>query len=127
MHACADRCGLLRIPCSIRFPSNVRIIGAINIDETTHYLSPKVLDRAHILRFRNPVLADWDAIETEAQNFDVDLALPLRLTASDLGGSYPAYDRTDKHAALLTRLARNQLDSLGVEFGLRAIRQSLCY
>ena len=121
--------GLLRTPCSIRFPSNVRIIGAINIDETTHYLSPKVLDRAHVLRFRNPVLADWDAIEGEVQHFDVDLALPLRLSASDLGlrVAYPAYDRTDSHAALLTRLARNQLDSLGVEFGLRAIRQSLGY
>ncbi len=121
--------GLLRTPCSIRFPSNVRIIGAINIDETTHYLSPKVLDRAHVLRFRNPVLADWDAIEAEVQQFDLDVTLPLRLSATDLGlrGSYPAYDRTDRYAALLTSLARNQLDSLGVEFGLRAIRQSLGY
>jgi len=121
--------GLLRTPCSIRFPGNVRIIGAINIDETTHYLSPKVLDRAHVLRFRNPVLADWDAIEAEVQHFDVDVAVPLRLSASDLGlrGGYPAYDRADRRAALLTRLARNQLDSLGVEFGLRAIRQSLGY
>ena len=121
--------GLLRTPCSIRFPGNVRIIGAINIDETTHYLSPKVLDRAHVLRFRNPVLADWDTIEAEVQRFDEDLALPLRLHANDLGlrGGYPAYDRADKYAALLTSLARNQLDSLGVEFGLRAIRQSLGY
>lgn len=121
--------GLLRTPCSIRFPSNVRIIGAINIDETTHYLSPKVLDRAHVLRFRNPVLADWEAIEAEVQHFDEDLVFPLRLKASDLGlrGGYPAYDRADRYAALLTSLARNQLDSLGVEFGLRAIRQSLGY
>lgn len=121
--------GLVRTPSSIRFPSNVRIIGAINIDETTHYLSPKVLDRAHVLRFRNPVLADWDAIEAEVEPFDVDLALPLRLCADDLGlrGGYPAYDRKDRHAELLTRLARNHLDSLGVEFGLRSIRQSLGY
>lgn len=120
---------ILRTPCSIRFPSNVRIIGAINIDETTHYLSPKVLDRAHVLRFRNPVLTDWGAIEAEVEHFDVDVELPVRLSASDLGlrSGYPAYDRTDRHAVLLTRLARNQLDSLGVEFGLRAIRQSLGY
>lgn len=120
---------LLRTPCSIRFPSNVRIIGAINIDETTHYLSPKVLDRAHVLRFRNPLLMDWDAIEAEVQHFDADLDLPLRLSTSDLGmrGSYPAYDRADYYAALLTRLARDYLDPIGVEFGLRAIRQSLGY
>lgn len=120
---------LIRTPCSIRFPSNVRIIGAVNIDETTHYLSPKVLDRAHVLRFRNPLLLDWDAIEAEVQHFDVDTQLPVRLSASDLGARsrYPAYDRTDPHAALLTRLTREHLDPIGMEFGLRAIRQSLGY
>jgi energy-coupling factor transporter ATP-binding protein EcfA2 len=40
---------ILNTPSSIIFPKNVRIIGAINIDETTHYLSPKILDRAHII------------------------------------------------------------------------------
>lgn len=120
---------LLRTPNSIRFPSNVRIIGAINIDETTHYLSPKVLDRAHVLRFRNPVLMDWDAIEAELEHFDVDVELPLCLTATDLGlrSHYPPYDRSDSHAVLLTEWARMHLDPLGIEFGLRAIRQSLGY
>src|SRR5690606_29530401 len=35
-------------PTSLKMPSNVRIVGAINVDETTHYLSPKVLDRIHV-------------------------------------------------------------------------------
>lgn len=120
---------LLRTPTSIRFPSNVRIIGAINIDETTHYLSPKVLDRAHVLRFRNPVLMDWNAVEAEVEHFDVNVELPMLLTANDLGlrSPYPPYDRSDSHAALLTAWARMHLDPLGVEFGLRAIRQSLGY
>lgn len=120
---------LLRTPNKIRFPSNVRVIGAINIDETTHYLSPKVLDRAHVLRFRNPVLMDWDAVEAELEHFDVDVELPLRLTANDLGlrSRYPSYDRSDPHATLLTEWARMHLDPLGVEFGMRAIRQSLGY
>lgn len=120
---------LLRTPNSIRFPSNVRIIGAINIDETTHYLSPKVLDRAHVLRFRNPVLMDWNAVEAEVEHFDINVELPMLLTADDLGlrNPYPPYDRSDSHAALLTEWARMHLDPLGVEFGLRAIRQSLGY
>lgn len=120
---------ILRTPPSIHFPSNVRIIGAINIDETTHYLSPKVLDRAHILRFRNPVLMNWDAIEAEVEQFDLDLELPVRLTADDLGPreSYPPFVRGEINAALLTQLARDHLDPLGVEFGLRSIRQSLGY
>ncbi len=120
---------LLRTPSSISFPRNVRIVGAINIDETTHYLSPKVLDRAHVLRFQNPILMDWNAIEGEVEHFDVNLDLPMRLTAHDLGSrsSYPAYDRADKNAMLLTKLAQDHLDPLGIEFGLRAIRQSLGY
>jgi len=54
--------GILNTPSSIIFPKNVRIIGAINIDETTHYLSPKILDRAHIMKFDSPLLQDWTKI-----------------------------------------------------------------
>lgn len=120
---------LLRTPTSLRFPTNVRVIGAVNIDETTHYLSPKVLDRVHVLRFRNPLLTDWDIIESEVEGFDLDLDLPLRLCASELGlrEAYSPFDRTNSDVAFLAGLARRQLDPLGVEFGLRAIRQATSY
>jgi hypothetical protein len=39
-----------RTPTALHLPANVRIIGTVNVDETTHYLSPKVLDRVHVLR-----------------------------------------------------------------------------
>ncbi len=118
-----------RTPTALHLPANVRIIGTVNIDETTHYLSPKVLDRVHVLRFRNPVLIDWDAVEAEVQAFDADLHLPVRLGTEGLGTreDYPPFDRHDPDAALLAGLARRYLDPLGVEFGLRAIRQSLHY
>ena len=118
-----------RTPTALYLPANVRIIGTVNIDETTHYLSPKVLDRVHVLRFRNPVLIDWDSVEAEVQTFDADLQLPVGLGAAGLGTreDYPPFDRHDPDAALLAGLARRHLDSLGVEFGLRAIRQSLHY
>ncbi|EKP0309850.1 hypothetical protein JGK42_003782, partial [Aeromonas veronii] len=118
-----------RTPTTLHLPANVRIIGTVNIDETTHYLSPKVLDRVHVLRFRNPVLIDWDAVEVEVQTFDADLQLPVRLGTEELGTreDYPPFDRHDPDAALLADLARRYLDPLGIEFGLRAIRQSLHY
>lgn len=118
-----------RTPTALHLPANVRIVGTVNVDETTHYLSPKVLDRVHVLRFRNPVLIDWDAVEAEVQTFDADLTLPLHLGAGELGAreDYPPFDRHDPDAALLAGLARRHLDPLGVEFGLRAIRQSLHY
>ncbi len=42
---------LYPIPPRIAFPPNVTLIGTINVDETTHGLSPKVLDRAFVLEF----------------------------------------------------------------------------
>jgi hypothetical protein len=120
---------IVRTPTSLRFPANVRIIGAVNIDETTHYLSPKVLDRVHVMRFRNPVLTDWEALEAEIEELDLDLELPLRLLARDLGPrtDYPPFDRKDADAAFLAGLARQHLDPLGVEFGFRGIRQAVNY
>jgi energy-coupling factor transporter ATP-binding protein EcfA2 len=118
-----------RTPTELRLPPNVRIIGAVNVDETTHYLSTKVLDRVHVLRFRNPVLIDWDAVESEVEVFEADLDLPVYLSAATFGAreDYPLFDRHDPDTAFLAGLARDQLDPLGVEFGLRAIRQSLNY
>jgi 5-methylcytosine-specific restriction protein B len=39
------------VPASIRYPSNLVLIGTVNMDETTHALSDKVLDRAYIMEF----------------------------------------------------------------------------
>ena len=119
----------MRMPTSLHFPENVWILGAVNMDETTHHLSPKVLDRVHVLRFGNPMLADWDAIEEEIAEVTEDPSISLALNPRDIGerANYPAFDRSDETANFLAGLARNYLDPLGVEFGLRAVRQSLGY
>lgn len=39
------------IPSSVPYPSNLVLIGTVNMDETTHGLSDKVLDRAFVLEF----------------------------------------------------------------------------
>ncbi|CAD0262002.1 hypothetical protein JFT60_23165 [Pseudomonas sp. MF6772] len=46
------------VPATIMYPSNLVIIGTVNMDETTHGLSDKVLDRAAVIEF-------WD-IDVEA-------------------------------------------------------------
>ena len=33
---------------------NVRFVGTVNLDETTHFFTPKVLDRVQIVRLRSP-------------------------------------------------------------------------
>jgi hypothetical protein len=40
------------VPSEVSLPSNLFIIGTVNIDETTYMFSPKVLDRANVIEFR---------------------------------------------------------------------------
>jgi hypothetical protein len=122
--------GIMSTPSAIKVPANVRIIGAINIDETTHYLSPKILDRAHIMKFRSPLLSDWEAIfaEIESYNFD-DVSKPIHFEIDALGrrAPYPRFDREDDFCALFIDLNKEFFNPLGVEFGMRTIRQGLHY
>ena len=46
------------VPANIPYPSNLVIIGTVNMDETTHGISDKVLDRAFTIEF-------WDVDLTE--------------------------------------------------------------
>jgi len=43
----------------IQYPANLAIIGTVNMDETTHGLSDKVLDRAYTLEFWNINVNDF--------------------------------------------------------------------
>ncbi len=45
--------GGLAIPRSLKLPPNLYIIGTVNMDETTHAFSPKVLDRAFTIEFND--------------------------------------------------------------------------
>jgi hypothetical protein len=47
------------VPGSIVYPSNLVLIGTINMDETTHGLSDKILDRAFVLEFWDVDLAAY--------------------------------------------------------------------
>ncbi len=119
----------VNVPSALSLPANVRIVGAINVDETTHYLSPKVLDRAHIIRFGSPLLIDWDEAESELENFDLDFNLPVALPVTVLGErvGYPSFDREDPMVQTLTHISREFLDPLGIEFGFRTVRQARHY
>ena len=41
---------------SLPLGSNIRFVGTVNVDETTHFFSPKVIDRAPIATFDRPDL-----------------------------------------------------------------------
>jgi energy-coupling factor transporter ATP-binding protein EcfA2 len=46
------------VPASLSLPPNVFVIGTVNIDETTHAFSPKVLDRASVIEFSDVRILD---------------------------------------------------------------------
>ena len=122
--------GIMNTPSTIQIPPNVRIIGAINIDETTHYLSPKILDRAHIMKFKSPLLSDWEMnfSEIESYGFD-DVSKPLHFEIEALGvrTAYPKFDHKNSFCELFINLNREFFNPLGVDFGMRTIRQGMHY
>jgi hypothetical protein len=61
-----DGCPLLidevqHVPPQLKLPTNVFITGTVNIDETTHMFSPKVLDRANVIELNTVDLEDYAA------------------------------------------------------------------
>lgn len=51
LHAQGEELG--GVPARIAYPENLVLIGSVNMDETTHGLSDKVLDRAAVIEFWN--------------------------------------------------------------------------
>lgn len=125
------RNSIMNTPSKYKFPNNVKIIGAINIDETTNFLSPKILDRAHIIKFENPLSYSGIQIKDEIGDYiDEDIVgSRVKLSTSDIGerSEYPPYDEEDEFCAQILPLAREYLLPLGVEFGFRSMRQGLHY
>lgn len=68
LHQISD--GLSPMPQRVQYPANLCIIGTLNMDETTHGLSDKVLDRAYTLEFWKIDVDDypgWAVIDLSTQ------------------------------------------------------------
>ncbi|MCU6792468.1 AAA family ATPase [Paenibacillus sp. WQ 127069] len=63
-------------------PSNVFLIGTVNMDETTHPFSKKVLDRANTLEFNYVKLDEYPSINGDIELVD-QAALPYTFLSSD--------------------------------------------
>jgi 5-methylcytosine-specific restriction endonuclease McrBC GTP-binding regulatory subunit McrB len=57
----------IQIPEEIELPPNLYIIGSVNIDETTYMFSPKVLDRAFTIEFREVNFDDYSQFEIDKE------------------------------------------------------------
>jgi len=92
------------VPRRVKYPANLAIIGTLNMDETTHGLSDKVLDRAFTLEFWNISVQDFPGWASTS------LAVPLK----------------EKTQAVLTSLV-DALSPVRQHFGWRTIDDVLSY
>jgi len=122
---------ILKFPSTIRIPDNIRFIGAINVDETTHYFSPKILDRIHVVKFDNPLLFEKQ-VNTWFENTEIEKELkPVYVQPNMLSErkSYPAVNEQELSVITnkLKEINHKYLLPLNIDFGIRSIRQSLNY
>ena len=122
---------ILKFPSTIRIPDNVRFIGAINIDETTHYFSPKILDRIHVVKFDNPLLFE-EQVNNWFENTEAEKELKPVYVQPNLFSErkeFPKVNNTELSTITqkLKEINQKFLLPLNIDFGIRSIRQSLNY
>ena len=116
------------IPSKLKLPSNLFIIGTVNIDETTNMFSPKVLDRANTIEFR--------VTQSEMENFlknikEVDMSILVGEGAGmgqsflDMAGnrSFTTEDIDEINSTLVKFFG--ELRKTGAEFGYRSATEIL--
>ncbi|NUU61087.1 McrB family protein [Paenibacillus agri] len=116
---------------SLGIPENVFLIGTVNMDETTHSFSKKVLDRANTLEFNYINLQQYpDMNEQEEADDPADLAeLNHLFLRSDYLQLVDAYD-TKKELVVRTteRLVKINalLEEIHAHVGFR-VRDAICF
>jgi hypothetical protein len=94
------------IPSELILPSNLFVIGTVNVDETTYMFSPKVLDRAGVIEFR-----------VTGKDIDNLLLQPRAPDVDQLAGSGLAYSE------MFVNAARNQTVLLSPEIQQQFARE----
>ena len=116
------------VPPTIPFPKNLFVIGTMNVDETTHMFSPKVLDRAQVIEFRvtaeqmanyldNPQKLDMTQVDGKGLKF-AEAFLKLHNTPAELDGD------DKKTVADALKQFFPTLAELGSEFAFRTASEA---
>lgn len=111
---------------AVDIPMNVRIIGCVNMDETTNALSPKVLDRVHVVGFPDPFEIDPDRYAKEIAGPPPDRTRldPASMNRED----YPGLDEASSDHVLVTlKDWRELLSKMGAHLSPRLARQAVNY
>ncbi|MED3394446.1 MrcB family domain-containing protein [Bacillus wiedmannii] len=111
----------------ITIPSNVYIIGTVNMDETTHPLSKKVLDRANTIEF-NTVNLDYFNFLMDVGEKEAEIASNRSLETEYLHLKECFKENEDLVRNISTILIEINkiLESVGAQVGYR-IRDEICF
>ncbi|SHF01992.1 hypothetical protein SAMN05444278_1172 [Psychroflexus salarius] len=116
------------VPAKLKVPSNLFIIGTVNIDETTNMFSPKVLDRANTIEFRVSKNEMKSFLEN-IKDLNMDALMSKGATMSkaflDMAAkkSFATEDIEDINQTLLKFFG--ELTKTGAEFGYRSATEIL--
>ncbi|MBN3555764.1 DUF3578 domain-containing protein [Fictibacillus nanhaiensis] len=111
----------------IILPSNVYIVGTVNMDETTHPFSKKVLDRSNTIEFNRVQLDHFAFLE------DLEEQEPLSIENQSLAGDFlHLKDAYRDNMALIKKVTEVlvdinlQLEGIGAQVGYR-VRDEICF
>lgn len=120
--------GLGHFTRNLNIPDNVFIIGTVNMDETTHPFSKKVLDRANTIEFNYIELQDFPGMEevTERAAAEVVPSSFIRMDYLQLQDAYG--DHTDLIRNTTEKLVRINriLEEIHAHIGFR-VRDAVCF
>lgn len=116
----------------IQLPSNLRVVGTANMDETTHTFSPKVLDRAFTIEFDDPDLTAFASGQVSAcgenNAFEELAAITIgKSNAISVQEAYTVNQDLFEHVAVLLSEIQDILAPAGIKFGYRTRDSILLY
>ncbi len=111
----------------IIIPSNVYIIGTVNMDETTHPLSKKVLDRANTIEF-NTVNLDYFNFLMDVEEKEAEIASNRSLETEylHLKECFKENENLVRNISTTLIEINKTLESVGAQVGYR-IRDEICF
>jgi len=123
-------------PSQVRVPPNLYVIGTVNVDETTHTFSPKVLDRAFTLELTEADFSDYPPAPSEAPEEELAASKRRAVLANFAQeGQFARIDKTaiadyvEDHSGVRDRLEtlNEQLRPYYLHFGYRVFDEIVSF
>jgi len=97
-------------------PDNLRFIATINYDNTTEFLSHRILDRAPVIILDNNELINPNELLEQSDKSSIDMPISYKIMNNFFGLTTEIPDFTQKEQRIITEI-RNLLEDKDIELG----------